>query len=116
LVAAEAEAVIAGDALLHLDVRSDNLRLRDGVAVLFDWNWAHRGNALLDHAFWLPSLHVEGGPAPQTRLADAPMAACVAGFFCWRGSQPSDGLPAGLRAFQQAQGRIALDWAEYCLG
>jgi hypothetical protein len=38
------------------------------------------------------------------------MVAALAGFFCWHGSQPDPpGLPT-LRAFQRAQGAIALDW------
>lgn len=115
LAAAEARFDPRGEALLHLDLRGDNLRFRDGEAVIFDWNWACRGNPLIDHAFWLPSLHLDGGPAPITRLRDAAAAACVAGFFCWRGSQPRGAMPAGLRAFQRAQGRIALAWAEACL-
>jgi len=41
-------------------VRSDNLCLRDGHAVLLDWNHARIGNAAFDIAFWLPSLVLEG--------------------------------------------------------
>jgi hypothetical protein len=37
-------APIAGTALLHLDVRSDNICLAEGGAVLVDWNLAHVGN------------------------------------------------------------------------
>ena len=31
--------------------------------MLVDWNWAGLGNPLVDLAFWLPSLFMEGGPA-----------------------------------------------------
>ena len=52
----------AGEAFLHLDVRSDNICIADGRAVLVDWNWASLGNPRVDLAFWLPSLSHEGGP------------------------------------------------------
>ena len=44
LAAAAGSADLGGDALLHGDVRSDNLCFRDGRAVLVDWNWACRGD------------------------------------------------------------------------
>lgn len=56
----------AGDQLLHLDVRSDNLFFRpDGQAILIDWNWAQRGNSLLDQALFATRTAAEGA-------ADAP--------------------------------------------
>jgi hypothetical protein len=36
--------------------------------VLVDWNWACRGHGAVDVAAWLPSLHLEGGPRPDTIL------------------------------------------------
>ena len=68
-MAAEAEAVLDGTDLLHLDVRSDNLCFVGSRAVLVDWNWACRGNGLVDLAGWVPSLHAEGGPLPESCLA-----------------------------------------------
>ena len=62
LLSVEAPDELHGDALLHLDVRSDNLCFRDDRALLVDWNHVSRGNALLDLAAWLPSLASEGGP------------------------------------------------------
>ena len=83
LLAAAGPSVMAGEELCHLDVRSDNLCFRaDGSAVLVDWNYAEIGNARLDVAFWLPSLLLEGGPAPGSVLPDAaPEAAVVTGYF-----------------------------------
>ena len=60
-----------GKALVHLDVRSDNICFRAGRAVFIDWNNACSGNPELDIAFWLPGLYYEGGPPPQDILADA---------------------------------------------
>ena len=85
LIAASKEARIAGDSRIHMDTRSDNLCFRDGRAILIDWNHASIANPDLDVAFWLPSLHAEGGPAPEAIFPSAPeLAAFVAGFFCSR--------------------------------
>ncbi len=117
LVAAEAAARLDGTALLHCDVRSDNLCLPEGRALLIDWNWASVGNPRFDLAFWLPSLHSEGGPRPQEILLDAPeLAALVSGFFASRaGLPPPPGAPA-VRTVQQTQLRSALPWAVEALG
>ena len=56
LLRAEAAAPLDGEALVHLDVRSDNLCVRGSRAILFDWNAACRGNPEVDLAGWLPSL------------------------------------------------------------
>lgn len=59
LANAAASAELDGEALLHFDVRSDNICFREGRALLVDWNWASVGNPLLDLVAWLPSLHAE---------------------------------------------------------
>lgn len=43
-------AALGGDALLHFDVRSDNLCVRDGHALLVDWSRTCVGNPVLDVA------------------------------------------------------------------
>ena len=63
---AAAETTFAGDALLHFDVRSDNTCIRDGRAVLVDWNMVTVGDPQLDVAFWLPSLDARVGRIPRT--------------------------------------------------
>jgi aminoglycoside phosphotransferase (APT) family kinase protein len=118
LESATRRAVIDGDALLHMDVRSDNLCLRDGRAVLVDWNWACTGNPMFEIAGWLPSLHDEGGPPPQKILPSgaAEMAALLAGYFCSHaGLPPIPGAPH-VRHLQLRQARIALPWAARELG
>ncbi len=83
------QAPIGGDALLHGDVRSDNLCIRGGRAVLIDWNWACVGNPVFDLAAWLPSLHAEGGPAPEELLpGGADWAALLSGFFSAHAGRP----------------------------
>jgi len=110
LEAATPEA-LTGTATLHLDVRSDNLCLRGGAAVLFDWNHAALGNPQLDVAFWLPSLHAEGGPRPEDVLdLDPAMAALVAGLFAARAGLPPIPTAPRVRVVQRAQLGTALPW------
>lgn len=109
-------APIAGDSLLHLDVRSDNICLAERGAVLVDWNLAHVGNPDLDLAAWLPSLEAEGGPQPEALLPDAPgFAALLAGFFGSRAGLPPPPTAPRVREVQLSQLRTALPWAARAL-
>ena len=116
LIDAAADAPLVGDALVHMDVRSDNLCFRDGRAIVIDWNHARIANPDVDVAFWLPSLHAEGGPPPETILPDAPaLAAWVAGYFCARaGKAPLPEAPH-VRPLQVQQSRTALPWVARAL-
>jgi hypothetical protein len=117
LLAAETKAILDGNDLAHLDVRSDNLCFRDGRAVLVDWNWAMRGNGRVDVAGWLPSLHAEGGPPPEAILPHAPeLAAAFAGYWAARAGKPPPFPGARVRAVQRAQLSVALPWAARALG
>jgi hypothetical protein len=114
---ASESAPIDGDALLHLDVRSDNLCIAERGAVLVDWNHACVGNPELDVAGWLPSLRLEGGPEPYEILPGAPgFAALLAGFFGCRAGLPAPPTAPTVREFQLAQLRVALPWAARELG
>jgi hypothetical protein len=121
LDAASKAARIDGEALLHFDVRSDNVSLVDERAVLVDWNGASSGDPLLDTASWLPSLQAEGGPPPEAILPDdtpglPEMASLLAGFFGSRaGLSPIPQAPHA-RPLQLAQARTALPWAARLLG
>jgi aminoglycoside phosphotransferase (APT) family kinase protein len=124
LVELEADAALAaaGNTLLHLDLRADNVLLTpDGVAVV-DWPHARVGAAWVDLLFFAPSVAMQGGPPPEDLLARHPKArradpepvtavvAAIAGFFTGEGLMPAPpGLPT-LRAFQEAQGREARAW------
>ena len=116
LTAAAAEAPLVGDALVHMDVRSDNLCFRDGRAIVIDWNHARIANPDVDIAFWLPSLHAEGGPPPEAILPDAPaLAAWVAGYFCARAGQAPLPEAPHVRPLQVQQSRTALPWVARAL-
>lgn len=115
LLDAAERAPLSGEALVHCDVRSDNLCIRDGRAVLLDWNHARIGNSGFDIAFWLPSLELEGGPAPDGFGVNE-FAVVVAGFFASRaGLPPPEGAPR-VRGFQRAQLEVALPWTCRVLG
>jgi hypothetical protein len=105
-------APIEGEALIHLDVRSDNIALMDRRAVLVDWNVAHRGNPDLDLAAWLPSLQLEGGPQPEQLLeAAGKHAAALAGFWGARAGLPPPPTAPQVRKIQRDQLEVALAWA-----
>lgn len=117
-----APAAAAGNTLLHLDLRADNLLLTEDRVYVVDWPHARTGAAWLDLAFFAPSVTMQGGPPPDelfSRLAlgraadpDAVTAvvAEIAGYFVWHGLQPPPpGLPT-VRVFQAAQGVVALEW------
>jgi Phosphotransferase enzyme family len=118
LVAAESAVPFSGTGVLHGDVRSDNLCIRGGRAVLVDWNHAVVGNPAFDIAAWLPSLALERGPRPAD-VADsavAQFAVAIAGYFAARAGQPPhEGAPL-VRGFQLAQLEVALPWTCRVLG
>jgi hypothetical protein len=121
LASASASAAIEGHEVLHFDIRSDNLCLRDGRAILVDWNNACLGNGLVDTAAWLPSLRADGGPAPETILADdtpglPETAALLAGYFAARAGLPAIAQAPHARPLQLAQARTSLPWAARLLG
>lgn len=109
--------------LVHLDVRSDNLRLVNGRLYLFDLPNVAVGPPEHDLAEFAQSVTVEGGPSPEQvvawyaerlsprdRALDAAVAS-LAGFFAhrfWQSEVP--GLPR-LRRFQRDQFRVCLAWA-----
>ena len=114
--------------LIHRDIRSDNLRFRDGALVLFDWAAVCRGPLLLDAGFFFPSVEGEGGPTAERLLpeykrvmaangidfplfAEQAVAAATAGFFASRAGKPPIPLLPRLRTVQRLQLGPALRWA-----
>lgn len=117
LVAAERAVCLEGDALLHMDLRSDNMCLVQDRAVFVDWNWACRGSRVFDVAAWLPSLHSEGGPAPESILPDAAEeAAALSGYFASKAGLPPCTPSGRVRVVQRTQLSAALPWAVRALG
>ena len=117
-----------GDRLVHLDARRDNMVRRDGRVLLVDWPYAAVGAPWVDLLAQLPSVTVEGGGEPGpiweragvSGLADLDDATAVlagiAGYFVHGSVQPPPvGVPH-VRAFQRAQGEVALRWLRQRLG
>ncbi len=112
LLAGETMAPVGGDAVLHLDVRSDNVCFTP-AAKLVDWNWARRGNPEVDVIAWLPSLYLEGGPAPWVLrpAADWQLVALFAGYFAHHaGLPPTPNVNPDVRALQHRQADVCLEW------
>jgi fructosamine-3-kinase len=117
LVAAEARCSTDGEALTHYDLRSDNICIAADGAKFIDWAAAARGNPALDLGFWLPSLELEGGPAPEAILPGRPeVAAAVSGYFAARAGLPIIPSAPRVRDVQRAQLQTALPWAARALG
>jgi hypothetical protein len=115
-------AACEGTTLVHGDVRSDNVLLTRESVVFVDWPHGAVGNPAFDLVAWAPSVVLEGGPLPEellsrhgaSRRSDADavsvLLAAVSGFFVSHSLDPAPpGLPT-LRAFQAAQGEVALAW------
>ena len=112
LLEVDGRQILHGEALTHTDVRSDNLCFLGDRVVLIDWNWTRRGHPLADLAFWLPSLETEGGPAPETILAEgAPFAALISGYLAANAGLPIIHDAPLVRKVQLEQLRSALPWA-----
>jgi aminoglycoside phosphotransferase (APT) family kinase protein len=125
---------LAGQTLLHADVRADNLLLtrqqsdigntadgRDHV-VFIDWPHACTGATFAEVVFMAPCVTMQGGPPPAELLsmtragrhahreAVAAAVCAIAGYLTERSLRPAPpGLPT-VRAFQAAQGKIARRW------
>ena len=110
-------------ALLHLDTRSDNIRLHGDLLRMFDWNHACVGPPEFDVAAFAQSITGEEGPEPERFVSDyqsvLPLRrdaldasiAGIAGYFAdraWR--EPIAGMPR-LRSVQRRQLKATLGWA-----
>jgi aminoglycoside phosphotransferase len=119
---------VAGTSLVHGDIRADNILLTDDRVVFVDWPWASLAKPWFDLAALLPSVAMQGGPPPEELFAAHPVAqdadpahvtafvATLAGVWAYLCRKPDPpGLPT-LRAFQRAQGEVALGWLRTRLG
>lgn len=118
----------AGDTLLHLDLRADNMLVTDDRVWIVDWPWAAKGAPVFDLVGFAPSVAMQGGPDPEDllrmsalgRAADpeavTTLVATVAGYFLVQSLlPPPPGLPT-VREFQAAQGAVALRWLQDLTG
>jgi aminoglycoside phosphotransferase (APT) family kinase protein len=122
-----APAAAAGETLLHFDVRADNLLIAGEKVYVLDWPWARTGAWWIDLVAMAPSVAMQGGPDPSefTRrigVSAVPKEALdavictIAGYFVVHALDPAPpGIPT-VRAFQAAQGRVAISWLRERLG
>jgi Ser/Thr protein kinase RdoA (MazF antagonist) len=114
-------AAAAGDTLLHLDLRADNLLVADDQVFVIDWPHACVGAAWVDLLVMLPSVIMQGGDPdrcwrryPAGRDVDADrvnsVLAALAGYFAVSASRPAPPELPRLREFQRVQGDAALSW------
>lgn len=116
--------VAAGRALVHGDLRADNVLIdhEHAKVAIVDWPHASIGAPWLDLAFLLPSVSMQGGGDPQRHFWAHPLSdgvpsadlraalAGLAGYFAFGSMQPAPvGIP-NLRRFQRAQAEAALRW------
>lgn len=117
LLDARDSVVAEGTTLAHFDVRSDNICFRHERALLIDWNNACKANPDLDTAFWVLSLHHEGGPQPQSILPNAGgLASYVTGYYASRAGRPDPPHTTRIRQLQRDHLRIGLKWMVEALG
>ena len=124
ILEADAAAAVAGDTLLHLDLRDDNLLLTPDEVMVIDWAHARIGAPWLDIVLMAPSVAMQGGPDPETLIARHPATrsanpaditaaiVAIAGSLTYGGLQdPPPGLPT-LPAFMAAQAAEACRWLQ----
>jgi len=119
----------AGETLLHIDLRADNLLLTDdGGVVVVDWAQPAVGARWIGTVCFAINPALFGGHDPEQLVVEHPVAGkadpaavdallCgVLGYFVWMSRQPAPyGLPT-VRRFQRAQEQVVLDWLGRRLG
>jgi hypothetical protein len=118
---AKTPALVSGRTLLNFDVRADNILIAGDRVYFVDWPWARIGAPFVEWIALAPSVYMQGGPAPEELLRMASLSdvdesaidavvASLTGFFMGHSRRPPPpGIPT-VRAFQAAQGEIALAW------
>ena len=123
----KAPAAASGATLLNFDVRADNILILNDRVCFVDWPWARIGAPFVEWVAFAPSVHMQGGPTPEQLLRMVPVGdvgggainaviASITGYFLAHARRPPPpGIPT-LRAFQAAQGEIALSWLRERIG
>jgi hypothetical protein len=118
LVDAESRGTLDGEALVHFDVRSDNLCLLDERVVLVDWNNTARGRPDFDRIAFAQGVAVAGGPAPDETApgADPCLVVMLTSYFARNAPKPVIPDAPRVRDIQLAQLRVCFPWMCRLLG
>ena len=110
------DGLLSGDALVHNDVRSDNVCFLEGRVVLVDWSNARRGNAQHDATSLALTVAIEGGPDP---FALFPTAGAYAAWHAAELKRRIDSLgadtPSWLRGVLERLLAVAREWSARCV-
>jgi Ser/Thr protein kinase RdoA (MazF antagonist) len=119
----EITRLVGGNALLHNDIRSDNLLLTpDGGVVVLDWGSTCNGAPWLDLVMFAMTVTADGGADAELLLRGHPMmrdvapssidAVLVAGIaaYWWLSRLPEDPSLPGARAYHRACADANLNW------
>lgn len=113
---------VAGDTVVHTDLRADNTLVGGHGEVWFcDWNWPCTGADWLDSLLMLvgprgDGLDVESVLATRPLLRDVPaeavdsVLALVTGYFLHSATEPVPPTSPHLRAHQRWQGEVCWEW------
>ena len=113
LESAEAQLDFAGDAIVHNDVRSDNVCFIGDRAVLVDWTNARRGHPAYDRVEIALTYAIEGGPPPWELVPDdAGFPVWHAGFLLTKAHDLAHVAPDWLVAVMKRCAAIAVAWSE----
>jgi len=115
LIEAERNADVTGDTFIHGDIRSDNICILGAQVKLVDWSQAARGSSLYNLAQILPTLHLEGGPAPYEIMPNGGSHAASGCAGLVRRLATDHGMPEWLKDVFKRLIAIDLEWAASCL-
>lgn len=123
--AAAAAERTAGDRVVHLDLRADNVLIdRTGRARLVDWAWASAGAPWIDGLTMLIDARRLGSPDTDELLAEHPAfdgvadatidgaLAGLAGLFLSGSLNPAPPRMPELRPFQAVEAHAAFEWLQ----
>ncbi|CEA09402.1 Phosphotransferase enzyme family protein [Arthrobacter saudimassiliensis] len=112
---------LAGDGVIHGDLRGDNILIASGNAVFCDWNFLGTGAAWIDWVGLLPYTRPDGIDADawlhrSALTRDVPPAhidawlAALLNFMTYWGGQPEDDASPQLRSHGRYTARLLYDW------